>query len=236
MKTTKKTLLLVQICIIAVSYAQIGINTPSPLAALDVNGNLKVRTVPEISELTGQHLLTVKLSDNEVNRVDPNIFASSTNASLSKVRSTTGLYLLAVGLSLFDTSWYMIKFDSMPINPSNFTTSASDFYYTVPSTGKYVIDLNFKNSTVLSLGLATNAQIAVLRTPTTGSSVLIDNKYLNVVGIALVGNYYFETINSVYELQAGDKIRFLYNKGALSLGLGLLSNSSGSAYIYKISN
>ena len=236
MKTTKKTLVLVHVCIITLFYAQIGINTPSPLAALDINGNLKVRSVPETLDLTGHQLLTVKLSDNEVNRVNPNIFAPSTNATLAKAKSTTGLFLLAVNLSLFDTSWYIIRLDNLIINPSNFTSSTSDFYYTVPSSGKYVIDLNFKNNTLLSLGTATNAQIGILRTPTTGSSVLIDSKYLNVVGLALVANYYFETINSVYELQAGDKIRFVYNRGVLGLGLGLLSNSSGGTYIYKISN
>jgi len=236
MKTTKKLLLFGNVCIFASFYTQIGINTPSPLAALDVNGNLKVRTVPEITDVTGHHLLTVKLSDNEVNRINPNIFALNNNTSVSKARTTSGVYLLAVGLTLFDTSWYLMRFDNITINSSNFTTSASDFYYTVPTSGKYVIDLNFKNSTLLSLGVATNAQIGILRTPVSGSSVLVDSKYMNVVGLALVANYYFETINSVYELEAGDKIRFIYNRGALALGLGLLSNSSGGTYIYKVSN
>lgn len=236
MKTTKKLLLFGNVCIFALFYTQIGINTPSPLAALDVNGNLKVRTVPEITDMTGHHLLTVKLSDNEVNQVNPNIFALNNNASVSKAKSTSGVYLLAIGLALFDTSWYLMRFDNIIINSSNFTTSASDFYYTVPTSGKYIIDLNFKNSTLLSLGVATNAQIGILRTPVSGSSVLVDSKYMNVVGLALVANYYFETINSVYELEAGDKIRFIYNRGALALGLGLLSNSSGGTHIYKVSN
>jgi hypothetical protein len=236
MKTIKKILLLGKVFIFANSFAQIGINTPSPLAALDVNGNLKVRTVPETSNITGHHLLTVKLSDNEVNRVNPDIFFPSSNTSLSKARSSAGVYLLAIGISLFDTSWYMMRFDNTAINASNFTSSASDFYYTVPTTGKYVIDLNFKHSTLLSLGIATNAQIGIIRTPVSGPTTLVDSKYMNVVGLALVANYYFETINSVYELEAGDKIRFIYNRGALALGLGLLSNSSGGTYIYKVSN
>lgn len=217
-------------------FSQVGINTTNPQATLDVNGNVKIRVIPETPTLPGYKILAINEGSFEVTNVSPSLLSSSNNGSVSKASSSAGLSLLSLDIGLFN-SWNIVKFENVEINSTNYTTTTTDFYYTVPSSGKYFISYHFKNNTALSLSIATNAQIGILRTPTTGNSVLLDSRTLNAVGIALVGNYYFENIDSVYQLQAGDKIRFVYNKGGLvNLGLGLLSNSSGSNIIYKVSD
>lgn len=218
-------------------FSQVGINTNNPQATLDVNGNMKIRVIPETPTLPGYKIMAVNEGSFEVTNVSPSLFSSSNNGTVSKASSSAGLSLLSLDVGLFNNSWNIVKFENVEINSTNYTTTTADFYYTVPSAGKYFISYHFKNNTALSLSIATNAQIGILRTPTTGNSVLIDSRNLNAIGIALVGNYYFENIDSVYQLQAGDKIRFVYNKGGLvNLGLGLLSNSSGSNIIYKVSD
>ncbi len=179
--------------------------------------------------------MVVKNDTNEVGDADPGLFFSGSNSNIAKATSASGLSLLALDVNLLNPNWSTLKFGNLEITPSLFTSTSSDFYYNVPSSGKYIINLNFKNQTVLSLGVATNSQIGILKTSGSTTS-LIDSKFVNAISLALVANYYFETIHSVYEFAAGDKIRFVYNKGALNIGLGLLSNASGSVVLYKIAD
>jgi len=232
-----KTLLsFLKFCIIIPfsSFAQVGVYTSNPLATLDVNGNMMLRSTPQAT--TNYNILAIKKSNSEVSYVDPSIFTSSTNTTVGKATATSGTTLLALDLSLFNTDWNILKLPNLEINPDNFTSTANDFYYTVPSTGKYYINFRLKNTTLLSLGLATDAQMGILATNPAGTSTLIDSIFMNAISTSLLSGYYFENMSSIYILQAGDKIRFLYNKGSLSISLGLLANSSASLTLFKISN
>lgn len=215
-------------------YSQVGINTTDPLATLDVNGNLVIRNTPETVALPGYKILVANQNSLEVGKVDPGLLLAGSNSNIAKASSSSGVFLLALDLSLLYPSWYVLKFGNMEINPALFTSTASDFYYTVPNKGKYFIHLNFKMRTLLTLGVATNSQIGVLKT-SGATTTLIDSKPLSVIGLALA-NDSFETIHSVYEFEAGDKIRLVFNRGLLNLDVGLLSNSSGTILIYKISD
>ncbi|KFC19247.1 hypothetical protein [Chryseobacterium sp. FH1] len=215
-------------------WAQVGINTTEPLATLDVNGNVMIRDTPETTVLPGYKVLVVNQNSFEVGDADPSLFLSGSNSNIAKASASSGVSLLTLDLSLLYPNWYVLKFGNAEINPTLFTSTASDFYYTVPNKGKYFINLNFKMRTLLSLGVATNSQIGLLKTSGT-TTTLIDSKPLSVIGLTL-SNDSFETIHSVYEFEAGDKVRFVLNRGLLNLDVGVLSNSSGRVLIYKISD
>lgn len=216
------------------SFAQVGINTSTPQATLDVNGNVIIRNTPETMVLPGYKVLVVDESSFEVGDVDPSLFFAGSNSNVAKATASSGVSLLQLDLSLLYPSWYLLQFGNTEINPSLFTSTASDFYYTVPNKGKYFIHLNFKIRTLLTLGVATNSQIGILKT-SGNTTTLIDSKPLSVIGLTLA-NDSFETIHSIYEFEAGDKIRFVFNRGLLNLGLGLFNNSSGTVLLYKMSD
>lgn len=215
-------------------YAQVGINTTNPLATLDVNGNVIIRDTPDTNVLSGYKVLVVNQNSFEVNDADPSLFFGGSNANIAKASASSGISLLELDLSLLYPSWHLLKFGSAEINPALFTSTASDFYYTVPSKGKYIIHLNFRIRTLVTLGVATNSQIGILKTSGT-TTTLIDSKPLNVIGLTLA-NDSFETIHSVYEFEAGDRVRFVFNRGLLNLGLGVLNNSTGTVVLHKISD
>lgn len=214
--------------------AQVGINTTDPLATLDVNGNVMIRNTPETTVLPGYKVLVVNQNSFEVGDADPSRFLAGSNSNIAKASASSGVSQLTLDLSLLYPNWYVLKFGNTEINPTLFTSTASDFYYTVPNKGKYFIHLNFKMRTLLTLGVATNSQIGVLKT-SGATTTLIDSKPLSIIGLALA-NDSFETIHSVYEFEAGDKVRFVFNRGLLNLDVGLLSNSSSTVMIYKMSD
>ncbi|TDX86666.1 hypothetical protein [Epilithonimonas xixisoli] len=214
--------------------SQVGINTSNPQATLDVNGNVIIRNTPETVVLPGYKLLVANQNSFEVGKVDPSLFFTGSNSNIAKASASSGVSLLELDLSLLYPGWNLLKFGNTEINPALFTSTTSDFYYTVPNKGKYFIHLNFKIRTLLTLGVATNSQIGILKT-SGNTTTLIDSKPLSVIGLTLA-NDSFETIHSIYEFEAGDRIRFVFNRGLLNLGLGLLNNSSGTVLLYKMSD
>lgn len=216
-------------------FSQVGINTDDPKATLDLNGNMMIRVVPETTTLPGYKIMAINEDSFEVTNVSPALFSTAKNVTVSKATAATGLTLLGLDVNLFNTSWNILKFPTLEINPTNFTSTASDFYYTAPSSGKYIIDYSFRNNTLLTLGVQPNTRIGILKTTTGNVTTMIDSKQVTVVG-ALLASYYYENIRSIYELQAGDKIRFVFNRGGLNLDLGLLSSSSGTIILHKVSD
>lgn len=83
--------------------------------------------------------------------------------------------------------------------------------------------------------MATQPKIGILKTTGTVSSVLDYRSFLGVNLLVANLNLSENSIDSIYNLEAGDKIVFAISKPAL-VDLTLLSSSSASAYIYKISN
>lgn len=196
MKITSSLLFRFCISCPVLNFAQVGINTTNPQATLDINGNLKIRSIPETSVLPGYKVLAINESSFEVTNVSPALLSFPVNTSAAKVKSVSGLSLLSLDLSLFN-SWNILKFDTVEINPTGFTSTPNDFYYTVPTTGKYVIDFYFRNNTLLTLGVQTTTRIGILKTTSSNVSSLIDSKLVTVVSV-LLASYYYENIDSIY--------------------------------------
>jgi len=243
----KNYLLACSLILSIITNAQVGINTETPQATLDVNGNLIVRQVNLTPSNSNYDFLVVNPTSNEVQKVTGNFSGgSTTNTTIAKVSRSGGNNLLNV--SLFD-QWRKINFQpaGVSINSGNNFTASNDTY-TVPSSGVYVINLNYRFNSGLQLSLLSfngDPRIGVLRRITSSSYEIVDQKNFSAVNLGLgpigipIGVLSLviadASINSIYVLNQGDVLTFGVYLGGL-LDTDLLSNTSTSFFIYKISD
>ncbi|MDQ0780958.1 hypothetical protein [Chryseobacterium sp. W4I1] len=217
-------------------FSQVGINTATPAATLDVNGNLKVRTVPTSPTLPGYQILAINTSTTEVTQVDPQlIWNSGTNPTLYAAKKSSGISLLS--LSLFPSGFRAVNFLAAERSLGSAALfSDTDNTYTIPSTGVYAIGFSFRYGTGLQASILANSPgIGILRNRA-GVGTIIDSRAFSGANLILLSLTISETsLNSVYSLQAGDKISFGLT-GSTALDAGFLGSSIGSFFIYKVSN
>lgn len=224
----------------------IGINTPTPQATLDVNGTAKIRQTPVVTSLSGYQILALNLNtggDFQVSQVNPQLIAdlaintinSGVSTSVYSARKASGVSLINLGV--LPGGYRPINFLAAERTVGTAALfSDTDNSYTVPSNGVYAIGFNFRYGTGLQAALLTGSPgLGILRTRA-GVATLIDTRNFSGANLGLLSLTISESsINSLYNLQAGDKISFGLT-GASVLELGVLGSSTGSFYIYKISN
>ncbi|MCS3532082.1 hypothetical protein [Chryseobacterium sp. JUb7] len=223
------------------AFSQVGINTPTPTATLDVNGTLKVRDTPQATALPGYQIMAVNLGSTQVMRVDPQLIAdiaintASTNTSVYAAKKTSGISLLSLGL--FPSGFRAVNFvaSERTVGTAGLFTD-TDNSYTIPTSGIYAVGFAFRYGSGLQAEILSNSPgIGIVRTRA-GVATLIDSRTFSGANLILLSLTISETnINSVYTFQAGDKLSFGLT-GSNALSVGLLGSSVSSFYIYKISN
>ncbi|UZT97778.1 hypothetical protein ODZ84_21825 [Chryseobacterium fluminis] len=223
------------------ALAQIGINTPTPTATLDVNGTLKVRDIPQTTTLPGYQVMALNLGNAQVTRVDSQLLtdaavtAATTNTSVYAARKTAGVNLLSLGL--FPTGFRAVNFltSERTVGAAGLFTD-TDNSYTIPSSGVYATGFTFRYGSGLQAEILSNSPgIGIVRTRA-GVGTLIDSRTFSGANLVLLSLTISETsLNSVYTFQAGDKVSFGLT-GSNALSAALLGSSVASFYIYKISN
>ncbi|WP_288448215.1 hypothetical protein [uncultured Chryseobacterium sp.] len=236
MKTKLYSLMLA--CAAIPLFSQVGINTATPTATLDVNGTLKVRDVPAATALPGYQVLAVNQGTTQVFSMDPALLtgASATNTSVYAAKKTSGLNILSLGTLPADFQPVNFVQADRNIGTASLFTNA-DGSYNIPSTGVYAVGFAFRYGTGLQASLLSGAPgIAIARTRA-AVTTLIDTRPFSGVNLALAINLTLSdsSINSLYSFQAGDKVSFgLVDTGNISVNL--LGSSVASFYIYKVSN
>ena len=238
------------LCFFAVNAQNVGINTTSPSATLDVNGNVKIRTVAAADAANTYDYLVVDPATDEVQKVNGNF---GRNLSIAKAVNTDGFALL--GTALFG-GYTQINFEptGVNINPGSYFDASTDFY-TVPSSGIYEINYYVRYGTGIQASiLGGSVKIGILKTDLSAVSSTLDERAFAGANITvpiggslpLVGNIgsalsglasitiTSAEINSIYQLTAGDKISFAIDKGGVALSL--LGSSRADFVIKKISN
>ncbi|WP_390453983.1 hypothetical protein [Chryseobacterium sp. Alg-005] len=240
MKTKICTLILAISSISA--FSQVGINTTTPSATLDVNGTLKVRDTPMVTALPGYQIMAVNQGTFQVAKVDPQVIidaansGGNTNTTVYAAKKTATITLLNLGI--FPSGFQAVNFLQSERNVGNAALfSDVDNSYTIPSTGVYAVGFSFRLGTGLQASLINdNPGVGIVRTRA-GVSTIIDSRPFSGINVPLVLSLTISesSINSLYAFQAGDKITFgLTDSGFITAGL--LGSSVGSFYIYKVSN
>ncbi|UKB78074.1 hypothetical protein [Chryseobacterium sp. MEBOG07] len=236
MKTKLYSLILA--CATVPLFSQVGINTNTPTATLDVNGNLRVRITPTATTVTGYQVLAQDNSTTEVFAMDPALLiaASGTNTTVYTAKKTTGISLLSVGI-LGDFKPVNFLAAERTIGSAalfNDTTSS----YIIPSDGVYAVSYSFRFGTGLQASLLSGGTgIGITRTRGAGAGVttLIDSRLFSGVNLLVASLTISDSyINALYSFQAGDRVNFGFIDPGISLSL--LSTSTTSFSIYKISN
>ncbi|MDH6253227.1 hypothetical protein M2347_002954 [Chryseobacterium sp. H1D6B] len=222
-------------------FSQVGINTSSPTATLDVNGNAKIRTMPQVTALPGYQIMALNQGTFEVAKVDPQVIidaasaAANTDGSVYAAKKTTGISLLSLGL--FPTGFRAVNFLAAERTLGNAALfSDTDNTYTIPSNGVYAIGFTFRYGTGLQASILANSPGVGIVRNRAGVATVIDSRTFSGANLILLSLTISEsTVNSLYTLQAGDKIS-LGLTGSSLLDVGLLGNSVASFFIYKVSN
>lgn len=217
-------------------FSQVGINTSTPTATLDVNGTVKVRDIPATTALPGYQILALNQGSAQIAQVDPQVLLNAnTNTSVYAAKKTAGISLLTLGL--FPSGFRAVNFLAAERTLGDASLfSDTDHYYTIPSSGVYQIGFSFRYGTGLQASILANAPgIGIVRTRA-GVATTIDNRPFSGANLILLSLTISEgSINSLYTLQAGDQIT-LGLTGSTALDVALLGSSVSSFYIYKVSN
>lgn len=234
------------------AYAQtagVGINTTTPQATLDVNGTAKIRSTPVATSMTGYQILAINQNtggDFQVSQMSPQMITdavatqigttSGVASSVYSARKSAGSVTL-LSLGIFPTGFRAVNFvNAERTVGSTAVFSDSDNTYTVPTTGVYAIGFQFRYGTGIQGALLTNAPgVGIVRTRN-AVSTLIDSRAFSGANLGILSLTISESsVNSLYPLQAGDKISFGLTGSSLLDGT-ILSTSTSSFYIYKVSN
>lgn len=246
MKTKICSAILALMALPFAAQSGVGINTTTPQATLDVNGNLKIRQAPTAASTTGYQILAINQNtggDFEVSQVNPQLIAdlatqggtTGVAASVYSARKTAGVTLVSLGI--FPTGFRSVNFvNAERTVGSTAVFSDVDNTYTVPSTGVYAIGFNFRYGTGIQAALLTNSPGVGLVRTRNGVSTLIDSRSFSGANLGILSLTISESsVNSLYPLQAGDKISFGLTGSSLLDG-NILGTSTSSFYIYKVSN
>ncbi|WP_278380347.1 hypothetical protein [Chryseobacterium arthrosphaerae] len=216
--------------------SQVGINTTTPTATLDVNGTLKVRDTPAATALPGYQVLAINQGSSEVYKMDPLLLmaGSGSNTTVYAAKKAASLSLLNV--SVFPGGFKALNLKATDRTLGNATLfDDNDGSYVIPSTGVYAVGYTFKYSTGLVAALLSEAGIGIARTRN-GTPTLIDSRMFSGINVLGIGLSVADTnITSLYSFQKDDKINF----GTIETGLitlGAISSSIASIYIYKVTD
>ncbi|MDR6525914.1 hypothetical protein J2787_001284 [Chryseobacterium rhizosphaerae] len=236
MKT--KTLQLICIFIATFYDAQIGILTKDPKATLDVNGNTIIRQVPQTNTLPGYQFLLMNQNNSEVSQINPSEinFSDTLNPSVYAAQKKEGINLLSLGI--FPSGFRSVNFTTAEKTTGNSTLfSDTESAYIVPSNGVYLIGYTFRYGTGLQASLLANTPGIGIVITRANTATILDSRVFSGINLSIILSLTISesTINSLYTLQAGDKISFGLTGSGL-LDIGLLESSTSSFYIYKVSN
>jgi|SRR5690554_618565 len=223
-----KTFILIYFLCVLPIYPQIGIGTTEPTASLDINGDLRIRTILEetVADLVNNSIL-VSSDDGVVNKIEFNkLYDSKIKTAIHGSFAGSGNITLILG-SNFKT----IPFDTVEFDTNNeFDTSSSIF--TAKQDGIYHVSAQINSSAALNI--STNYGIQILK----GNTVIAQQNYANIgINLGLTSINVTPPVRSVQtlvELKANESIKFrLYtNLASVSL-LGSKSDSFFSIYQVK---
>ncbi|WP_292008560.1 hypothetical protein [Chryseobacterium sp.] len=207
----KYIIALIAIMLSVDTYSQVGINTSAPTAMLDVNGDIRVRDIPEST------------STNDISLV-----ADASGVIKKRIGETKGImrgyitsdFSMPATLGPIYTIPNWLEIDD-PHNDFDPSTNI----FTAPETGLYRITITATFSYPTGAGVTTNYVIGLARKEGTNNTWVmrfsIPQSSLNAS--EMVGAGYAHTFTGLAQLEAGKQ--YIYG---LSGGITLLANPTGN--------
>ena len=202
------------------SFSQVGIGTSSPTASLDINGDLRLRTVnPEMNFDVAKDSILVVSRDGIVKSIPSSkVIEKSLPTTIKGLFSSSG----AVNISLA-SGWQKIPFDAEDFDTNDeYDTSTGTF--TAKQNGIYSVTVQIKADN--ALGIASDFGVQIKK----NSAIENRNSYANV-GV-LGSNITSPVRNSqtLIQLNTGDTLNFDI-VGDIALGsVSILGNTMDSYF------
>lgn len=238
----KKYLLLFAIFLLTnMLNAQVGINTSDPKSTLDINGNLKIRTVTNLPSLNSNHTVLVRdksatTGDFEIKEVNSDfLLVTNGNANAYYGSKTGSNSLITLGLG---GGWAKVNLtgatDTKLGSPALFTEGV----YTASQAGIYAVNYEYQFSAGVNLEVLGGKRLGIIK----NGNTIWEEKPFEGVRVVLAGVINLANIpltstklTSLIQLNTGDTVTFAVNTTGL-VDLTLLNNAKLNIYIYKISN
>lgn len=208
----------------SLGFSQIGIGTTEPTSALDVNGDLRVRTTnSNLRESVAKDSVLVVDNLGNVGRVSAKQIVNSYLKSYVKGSfSTGGTQSISVV-----SGTKIVPFNAEEFDENNeFDTGT--YTYTAKNTGLYSIWAQVKISGTVNLGL--DFGIGILKNGT----LVAKNSFANIgvdLGLVTIGvTPPIRNITTLVKLNAGETISFNVYYGTLSASVGLSGSNTESFF------
>lgn len=215
------------------ALSQVGIGTAAPTASLDINGDLRIRTViPEtVLELAKDSILVIS-RDGVVKVITSEAIYNSLNRSLSKASLAGDTFL---NLNLLVGAATILPFTNESID-LNDEYDVSSYSFTPKQNGYYRIfgTVNIAPDALLGATTALGVSLQIRK----GGTVIAEASSA-LVGASVVGiNVYIQpirTVETIVYLTTSDSISFyLINNHNLPLDIDLLAGKNAYMYIEQI--
>lgn len=205
----KKIYLLYFIFYLTPIFSQVGIETTSPTASLDINGNLRVRSSSAtINETAAKDSILVTNNLGNVMRISSQKVIQSYFKTCIKGSFTSSSDVsLTLSSGAKKIPFDYIEFDSN----SEFNTSNSTF--TATQSGIYSIDIHIKSTS--AIGVALDFGVAIVKNGT----VITRDSFANIGILSINATPPVRSSRTLISLAPGDTITFnvLSSLGSLSI-------------------
>ena len=216
---------------VQVFFAQVGINTTSPTAQLDVNGDIRVRTaIPETDESIVQSSLLVASTDGVVKTATSKMVFESNNKTLVKANLSSTSTL---DISLLGGDSEILSYNNEVID-LNDEFDVTSFEFSPKQTGFYEIYAMINMTPDLGVTASTNVGLQIKN----GATVVAESSAALVGATLGLVNVYVQPIRAIHtviELTPSDVITFHINNGGLvNIDVDLLSEQNGYFFIRQV--
>ena len=199
--------------------AQVGIGTTNPTAALDINGETRIRTTTaNVRESASKDSVLVVNNRGDVNRTTSRQIVNSYIKSFVKGGFTnTGDKSLALS-----SGTQRIPFDQEDFDINN-EYDTSSYTFTAAQAGIYAVAVQVKATSALSL--TTNFGVAIVK----NSTVMARCGFANIGLLGIDVSPPFRSTQTLVQLAKGDTIRF--NIYANLINVGILGSNEDCFFI-----
>ena len=203
-------------------YSQVGIGTVNPTATLDVNGDLRIRTITEELDIAlAKDSVLVISRDGIVKRIPSKIIISSALKTAVKGNfSGTGTLNLALGDGLTYTD---IPFNNEEFDINNEYDTTTNLF-TAKEDGIFEISVQINSSS--GIAASTNYGVCILK----NGSVVAKENYANINVSVLTLNLDVtppvRKTNTLVQLNTGDEISFQLVSELVTVGLSEAAEDS----------